>query len=165
MQGGSSRFAGFSSKAQQAQTAEEEATAEQLPPDEAMLSPSKRPRISEPSLHVCTAHIYCFELPCGLCGPHPDVSKPCPQQHAAEVPQVAEKRWWFPCSFKCTDLPWLVMQGPGESMESEVTLAKGVAVLESSEPSEVCTSLYSVPGQWRLIMCSAAYSMHLRLHM
>ncbi|BDA49394.1 hypothetical protein COCOBI_14-0090 [Coccomyxa sp. Obi] len=76
-QGASSRFAGFNSKARQAQTAAEEVTAEQPPADEAVLSPSKRPRMSDPG-----------------------------------------------------------QQGPAESMESEVTLAKGVAALESSQPSE-----------------------------
>ncbi|CAL8464717.1 g4252 [Coccomyxa elongata] len=84
-QGASSRFAGFSSKARQAQTAGEEATAEQPPPDEAVLSPSKRARMSDPG-----------------------------------------------------------QQGPGESMESEVTLAKGVAELESSQPSEA-TFAHGIP--------------------
>ena len=40
LQGASSRFAGFSSKAKQAPV--EEATAEQPAPEEALLSPSKR---------------------------------------------------------------------------------------------------------------------------
>lgn len=57
----------------------------------------------------------------------------------------------------------MVLQSPAESVESEVTLAKGVADLGSLQPSEVCAPMLSVPGHdlptGHLIICIAKFLM------